>query len=106
MNELKLELKRKHLFLMSKILSKMNLKIDSETLKTNKENLQVVVGAELILKFVSNLHLAEDEADNFVADVTGYKLLEVQEMDLEEYINIWQTLFNNEKLKGFFKKAL
>jgi len=104
--KMEITLKRKHLFLMSRILSKMELKVDFSNKNFEGKKLQTAIGSELMIKFLSNLHKAEEEADEFVLAATRYKKEELEDMDLDTYIEVWTGLLNNEKLKGFFKKAL
>jgi len=94
------ELKGKDIFKMSKIMKKMNLKIDATEGKTQKQ-----AGAELILSAFENLHLAENEVNEFLADMVGMKAEEFAELPLEKTLEIIKEFKQIPGLAGFFKQA-
>jgi hypothetical protein len=94
------ELKSKDVFKMSKILKKMNLKINADEAKTQKQ-----VGAELILSVFENLHLAEFEVNEFLADMAGIKIEEFEELPFEKTMEIVKEFKNIAGLSSFLKQA-
>jgi len=89
------ELRTSDIFKVSKILKKMNLKIEGEK--------QEEVGKNLIMAVFENLHLAEDEVNEFVGGLVGLKPEEFAELPLPESIKIIMDL--KEILPSFFTSA-
>jgi len=89
------ELKTSDIFKVSKILKKMNLKLEGEK--------QEEVGKNLIMSVFENLHLAEDEVNEFVGGLVGLKPEEFAELPLPESIKIIMDL--KEILPSFFTSA-
>lgn len=94
------ELKTSDIFKMSKILKKMDLKINEVEGKTEKQ-----VGAELILSLFENIHLAEKEVNEFLADMVGMKPEEFSELPLEKTFEIIKEFKNISGLQNFLKQA-
>jgi hypothetical protein len=59
-------LKTMDIFKMSKILKKLNVKLDVDEKITQKQ-----MGAQIIQRVVENLHLAENEVNAFLAELVG-----------------------------------
>jgi len=93
------QLKTKDIFTMSKILEKLELKIDAE----NKSQEQL--GAELILKIGENLHKAEKEINEFLADLKEITVEEFENLSIKEVINIFNEFKNLEGVKDFLSSA-
>jgi len=89
------ELKTSDIFKVSKILKKMNLKLEGEK--------QEEVGKNLIMDIFENLHLAENEVNEFVGGLVGLKPEEFAELPLPESIKIIMDL--KEILPSFFTSA-
>ena len=94
------ELKTKDMFKMSKILKKMDLKIDATVGKTQQQ-----VGAELILSVFENLHLAENEVNEFLADMVDMKVEEFTELPFQKTMEIIKEFKNIAGLSSFLKRA-
>ena len=93
------ELKTKDIFKMSKILKKLNLKLETEG-KT-----QTQLGTELILAVVENLYIAESDVYEFLADLAGLKVEEFSELPIEETFKIIDEVKNIPFLASFLKRA-
>ena len=94
------ELKMKDIFKMSKILKKMDLKVGDVAEKTQKQ-----VGAELILEVFENLHLAEAEVNEFLADMKGIAVTEFEELPIDKTMEIIKEFKEMKGLSSFFKQA-
>ena len=107
------ELKTKDIFKMSKILKKMNLKINANDEKIKDENgeeiivikTQKQVGAEIILKIFENLYLAEIEVNSFFADMCGITPKEFSELSIEKTFEIFKEFKSIAGLSSFLKQA-
>jgi hypothetical protein len=94
------ELKTKDIFKMSKILKKMNLKINADAGKTQQQ-----VGAELILTVFENLHLAEFEVNDFLSDMAKITVEEFEELPFEKTMEIVKEFKSIAGLSSFLKQA-
>lgn len=94
------ELKTKDIFKMSKILKKMNLKINADEGKTQRQ-----VGAELILSAFENLHFAEFEVNEFFADMANLTVKEFEELPFEKSMEILKEFKSIAGLSSFLKQA-
>ena len=94
------DLKTKDIYRMSRILKKMELKIDEVEGKTQKQ-----VGAELIKNVFENLHLAEKEANEFLADLKGMTVEEFEELSIDQTFEIIKEFKNIKGLSNFFGQA-
>jgi hypothetical protein len=93
-------LKTADIFKMSKILKKMGLKVDAGEGKTQQQ-----VGAELILSVFENIHMAEAEVNEFLADLAGMKAAEFAELPIEQTMEIMAEFKQIPGLASFFKTA-
>lgn len=100
------------IFKMSKILKKMGLKINTkETIKDQSGNeilstkTQEQMGAELILSVFENIHLAEQEVNEFLADLASLTSEEFSKLPIEKTFEIIKELKNIPGLAGFLKQA-
>ena len=93
------ELKTSDIFKMSKILKKINLKIDA-TDKT-AENL----GSEIILQIGENLHKVENEVNEFMANMIGCTSKEFAELPLKKTLEYFEEFKNLDGISDFFKSA-
>jgi hypothetical protein len=105
-------LKTADIFKMSKILKKMGLKvdttfkeIDSTGKEITKDKSQQQVGAELILSVFENIHMAELEVNEFLADLAGMKAAEFAELPIEQTMEIMAEFKQIPGLASFFKTA-
>src|SRR5690625_3172023 len=93
-------LQLKDIFVMSKILKKMDLKMEiSEGID------QTQMGVQFIQRVLENIHLAESEVNAFLADLVGISKEEFSELELQDAMEIF-TLFKEQKgLADFLKQA-
>lgn len=94
------ELKTKDIFKMSKILKKMNLKINADDGKTQKQ-----VGAEFILSVFENLHLADVEINEFLADMANLTVKEFEELPFTKMMEIIKEFKTIAGLSSFLQEA-
>ena len=94
------ELKTKDIFKLSKILKKMELKIGDVAGKKQEQ-----VGAELILEVFENLHLAEAEVNELLADMVSMTVSEFEELEIDKTMDIIKEFKNVKGLSSFFKQA-
>jgi len=107
-------------FLLSKIINKMELKFETEKLtksiKTDtlgsKEDAQKIgkevllsLGIDVMTKFISNLYKADKEVIQFIANLTEKNVESVQKMKLREIKQFFTDLFAMDDFKDFFKEA-
>lgn len=93
------ELKTKDVFAMSKILKKINLKLDTEG-KTQQQ-----LGAEMLLTIGENLYLAEKEVNDFMGSLTGITGKEFSELPIGETLKHFEEFKNQPGISNFFKLA-
>lgn len=93
------ELKTSDIFKMSKILKKIDVKIEVEG-KT-----QTQVGAELIMKIGENLCLAEQEVNEFMGSLLGIPAKEFADLPLTKTFEYFEEFKNMPGLANFFKLA-
>lgn len=79
---MEVQLKTKHIIMLSKLVSKMNIRLDLKDKDATK------IGADVILDIVKNLHLAEPEFYALVGSLSGYEPERVAETDLDELIDV------------------
>lgn len=94
------KLKTNDVFKMSKILKKMNLKI-----KFEKDTNEKQMGFEMIKSVFENLHLAEKEVNEFLADMTGMTIEEFSDLPFEDGIDIINQFKNMKEIGNFLKSA-
>ncbi|KNY24847.1 hypothetical protein [Pseudobacteroides cellulosolvens] len=93
------QLKTNDLFKMSKILKKMGLKLDT------KGKSQEQLGAELVMSAIENIHLAQDEVNEFLGDLVGMTGPEFGELPIDNSFEIIQKFKSIPGIANFFKKA-
>jgi hypothetical protein len=94
------ELKTSDIYKMSSILKKMNLKINASDGKTQQQ-----VGAELILSVFENLHMAENEVNEFLGNLSGMTAEEFSELPIEQTFKIINEFKKMKNITSFFKQA-
>jgi hypothetical protein len=103
------KLKTSDLFSLSRILKKMNIKEDIKKLAkditgaTPEEKKKAEQGMEidLAMLFVENIGLAEREIYKFFADLTGEAASNIENMDLDKFIDLVKELFNQDGFASF-----
>ena len=71
----------------------------------NDEKTQQQVGAEFILTVFENLHLAETEVNEFLADLSGLSPEEFSQLPIEETLKILKEFKSIPGISSFFKLA-
>lgn len=93
----------KDIVLFTKILMKMELKNTIKNMFNPNEN-NGDMTAELIWGIVENYHKAEKDFINFLAELEGKKLEEIENLELNDFISLIQELFSENNMP-FFKFA-
>lgn len=107
------ELITKDIFKMSKILKKMGLKINIEGEKVIDENgkeeikikSQKQMGLEFVLTVFENLHLAENEVNEFLSDMANMTVEEFEKLPVAKTLEIIKEFKRIDGLSDFFQSA-
>jgi len=94
------DLKTGDIYKMSKILKKMDLKFE-----VDKDVTQMEMGVQFIQKILENLHLAEKEVNEFLAELIGMTSEEFEELPLTEVIEVFNQFKNQKDIGAFLKLA-
>jgi hypothetical protein len=86
-------------FKMSKILKKMGLKMEV------KGKTQEQLGSELILSAFENIHMAQEEVNDFLGDLVGISGDDFGKLPFEEGVTVIEQFKNIPGLDRFFKQA-
>lgn len=89
------------LFTISKIYSKMDIKLEVDAKTTQME-----LGAQLINKFIGGIHKAQREVITFLADLKGVEPGDIEKLELKEFMAIINELMQQEGAKDFFTQAM
>lgn len=92
--------KTSDIYKMSKILKKMNIKID-----VNDKTTQQQMGVQMIQKVAENLHLAETEVNAFLAELVGIHPTEFSELPIEKTFEIISLFKEQKGLANFLQLA-
>jgi len=76
------QLKTKHIIMLSRLVSRMNIKLDIKDKDATK------LGADLVLDIVKNLHLAESQFYELVGSLSGYDPDRIAETNIEDLIDV------------------
>ncbi|KIL74368.1 hypothetical protein [Bacillus badius] len=90
----------KDIFPMSKIISKLNIK-----LKFEKGLSQEEIGFELASRVLSGLHLAEKEITDFLSSLLQVKPKELERLGFEVLFEVFSQLSKSEEFDRFLKLA-
>jgi hypothetical protein len=93
------ELKTSDIFKMSRILQKLDMKIDFK----GKEQEQL--GGEFIMAVIGNIYRAEDEISEFIGSLSGITADEFNEQPIADTIEMIKKVFALKGISGFFKQA-
>ena len=93
-------LKTSDIYRMSKILKKININLD-----VNKDITQAQLGVQMIQKVIENLYLAEEEANEFLADLVGITAEEFSELPIEDTLVIISLFKDQKGIVNFLKQA-
>lgn len=83
---MEVKLKARHIIMVSKLVSKLNIKIDF----TEKDNTKL--GAQVILDLITNIQFAEKELYDLLGDIVGYTQEKIADTDIEELIDVLQVV--------------
>lgn len=89
-------LNRRHVFMLSKIIGKIDLEPD-----VSGDN-DISIGVSLISQFLAKLYLAEIESLAFIASAYSVEENEIIEIGFQNEFILWKNIFDNEK--DFFSK--
>lgn len=119
MDNLDIKLKSKHIAPFCRVLTKIGVnsigdnfmykEVTQEkdgkeiTVKVVKQNEEMVLDLAKIL--ISNYANAEKEINTFISVVTGLKVGEIQELELDEFIDVIKQIFTCSTFKNFFSLA-
>lgn len=95
------QLKTSDIFKMSKILKKINLKMQIST----KEGEQVNMIFDLINGFLSNIHLAEKEVNEFMGELVGISGDDFANLPIADSIDIISQFKELDGVTDFLKLA-
>jgi hypothetical protein len=95
-------LKTNDIFPMSKIIKKMNLKLDKVSFK---DKTQEQAGVEILLMAAENLHLAQEEVNSFLGSLVGITGQDFGELPIEDSLSIIQQFREQKGLSSFFNLA-
>jgi len=107
-------LKTADLFSLSKIIKKMDIKRDIKALtkditgvtEAEKIKAEQALQIDLLMLFVDNLGSAEKEIYKFLADVENKTPKEIEDMELDKFVELIKELFAQESLTSLFTTAL
>jgi|SRR5690625_2598469 len=102
MSEYKMrDLKTGDIYKMSRILKKMNINLNDIDENTTMEQ----AGVQFIQKIFENLHLAEDEMNEFLAELIGITPKEFSELPITKTIEIFNQFMKQKDIVAFLKLA-
>ena len=96
------ELLNDDLFLISEILDKMDINIPDIRDKTGAEKSDKTYGMEIIMSVVKNIHLAKDQVNTLISNLTGKTKEEAAVMKLSETVKTIKEIIAKEDFKSFF----
>ena len=105
------ELVTSDIFTLSRIFGKMKIKPDLEGIKGKikdekiKEEAGILIIIELVKTSLENLHLAQKEISEFLADLVGITSEEFEKLPIKETINIIKQFKKVEGISDFLKTA-
>lgn len=88
------------IYKMSKILKKMNIKIE-----VNDKITQQQMGVQMVQKIAENLHQAENEVNGFLAELVGIDAAKFSELPIEETFEIISLFKEQKGLSNFLQLA-
>ena len=89
-------------FAFSKILKKTNIKKD---LDLKGKTTQAEVGAEMIVTFLENMELAQEEINDFMGSITGMTGEEFSKLPIIEALKHFEDFKNQPGISDFFNAA-
>ena len=93
-------LKTSDIYKMSRILKKMNLDLVADDTTT-----QVQMGVQFFKRIAENLHLAEEDVNDFMGGMVGLSGEEFGNLPIEDTMQIMEQFKGQKGLTSFFKLA-
>ena len=93
-------LKTGDIYKMSRILKKMDINIEIDDDTTQQQ-----MGVQMIQKIAENLHLAEKEVNDFMAELIGITSNEFSELSIGDVIDVFTQFKNQKDISAFLKLA-
>ncbi len=108
------KLKTADLFSLSKIIKKMNIKEDIKALtrsitgvpEEEKKKAAQDFQIDFLMLFVENVGNAEKEVYKLLGDLDGRAPKEIEEMEVDKFMQLVKELFGQENLGSFLSTAL
>lgn len=101
MSEFKMrKLKTGDIYKMSRILKKMDIELTVEEGVS-----QTQMGIQMVQRILENLHQAEKEVNEFLAELIGITAEEFNELSLGEVVDVFNQFKNQEDIGAFLKLA-
>lgn len=94
------KLKTGDIYKMSRILKKMDIKLTVEEGVS-----QTQMGIQMVQRILENLHQAEKEVNEFLAELIGITSEEFNELSLGEVADVFNQFKNQEDIGAFLKLA-
>lgn len=94
------DLKTGDIYKMSRILKKMDLKFE-----VGKDITQIEMGVQFVQKILENLHMAETEVNEFLAELIGMTPEEFADLPLGEVMEVFNQFKNQKDIGAFLKLA-
>ena len=91
-------LKTKHIIMLSKLVSKMNVKLDF------KETDAMKLGTDIVMDILENIHLAETEVYELIGSLSGLTTQAVAESPIEEIYDVLSEVVK--QVKNFIRKPV
>lgn len=98
------ELNTNDIFKMSRILGKLNLKMDFE-IDNEDENWDEKLGVSLLQKIAENLHLVQTEVNDFLGDLCGMSGEEFGKLPIKQTMKHIKEFQKLDGVADFFKLA-
>jgi hypothetical protein len=92
------------IFAMSRILKKLEIKVDLNTDKSD-EQWDEKLGVQLITKIAENAHLAQNEINSFIGGLAGISGEEFGKLPIKESLEIIKQFKELDGISDFFKRA-
>lgn len=94
----------KDVFAFSEIIDKMNIKVDLNNLMNEamaSDDPQSYAGGAMTMMLITNLHKAQEPIVNWLADLTGKTVDEVESLDFKEFTEIIGSIFESDDIGAF-----
>ena len=92
------------IFTMSRILKKLEIKIDTNIDKSD-DNWDEKFGVQIITKIAENAHLAQNEINSFIGGLVGISAEEFGNLPIKESLEIIKQFKDLDGIADFFKRA-